>query len=100
MKTTLRRTASPTLTRRQRRSCTRLLPCVCHVTTCLTLYDRRAGLAGAFVDREFETRGVSDAVLFIITILTADVLQLDLIDRERAKHEAHKRLHEQVAQDY
>ncbi|PBP16096.1 hypothetical protein BUE80_DR013213 [Diplocarpon rosae] len=41
-----------------------------------------AGLAGAFIDREFETRG------------------LDTIDRERAKHDAHKRLNEQVQQDY
>ncbi|CAL3964053.1 unnamed protein product [Diplocarpon coronariae] len=41
-----------------------------------------AGLAGAFIDREFETRG------------------LNTIDRERAKHDAHKRLNEQVQQDY
>ncbi|KAL2070430.1 hypothetical protein VTL71DRAFT_13456 [Oculimacula yallundae] len=41
-----------------------------------------AGFAGAFIDREFETRG------------------LDGIDREKAKYEAHKRLNEQVAQDY
>ena len=42
----------------------------------------RAGLAGAFIDREVETRG------------------LDFIDRERAKHDAHKRLEEQIANDY
>ncbi|KAL5527671.1 hypothetical protein ACEPAG_6472 [Sanghuangporus baumii] len=41
-----------------------------------------AGFAGAFIDREFETRG------------------LNTIDRERAKYEAHKNLHAQVAQDY
>ncbi|PAV20888.1 phosphoglycerate mutase family [Pyrrhoderma noxium] len=41
-----------------------------------------AGFAGAFIDREFETRG------------------LDFIDKERAKHDAHKRLEEQVANDY
>jgi len=41
-----------------------------------------AGFAGAFIDREFETRG------------------LNTIDRERAKHDAHKRLNEQVANDY
>ncbi|PVH76726.1 hypothetical protein DL98DRAFT_517711 [Cadophora sp. DSE1049] len=41
-----------------------------------------AGLAGAFIDREFETRG------------------LNFVDRERAKHDAHKRLNEQVASEY
>ncbi|CZT07069.1 related to CipC-like antibiotic response protein [Rhynchosporium agropyri] len=41
-----------------------------------------AGFAGAFIDREFETKG------------------LNFIDRERAKHDAHKRLNEQVAGDY
>ncbi|KAI9052959.1 hypothetical protein LZ554_003231 [Drepanopeziza brunnea f. sp. 'monogermtubi'] len=41
-----------------------------------------AGLAGAFIDREIETRG------------------LDTIDRERAKHDARRRLHEQVALEY
>ncbi|TVY90040.1 hypothetical protein LAWI1_G003503 [Lachnellula willkommii] len=41
-----------------------------------------AGFAGAFIDREFETKG------------------LDFVDRERAKHDAHKRVHEQVRNDY
>ncbi|TVY23125.1 hypothetical protein LHYA1_G007829 [Lachnellula hyalina] len=41
-----------------------------------------AGFAGAFIDREFETKGLS------------------FVDRERAKHDAHKRVHEQVRNDY
>ncbi|KLO14981.1 hypothetical protein SCHPADRAFT_825489 [Schizopora paradoxa] len=41
-----------------------------------------AGLAGAFIDREFESKG------------------LDFIDKEKAKHDAKKRLEEASAQDY
>lgn len=41
-----------------------------------------AGLAGAIIDREFETKG------------------LDFIDKEKAKRAANKRLHEQAGNDY
>ncbi|KLO14982.1 putative phosphoglycerate mutase family protein [Schizopora paradoxa] len=41
-----------------------------------------AGLAGAFVDREFETKG------------------LNFIDKEKAKYDANKRLEQASAQDY
>ena len=41
-----------------------------------------AGLAGAFIDREFESKG------------------LDFIDKEKAKYDAKQRLEEQVANDY
>ncbi|GJP92886.1 putative phosphoglycerate mutase family protein [Aspergillus niger] len=41
-----------------------------------------AGLAGAFIDREVETKG------------------LDFVDRERAKHHARKQLEEASAQDF
>ncbi|KAI6039815.1 hypothetical protein EDC04DRAFT_2681647 [Pisolithus marmoratus] len=40
-----------------------------------------AGLAGAFVDREVETRG------------------LDFVDRERAKHQARERVNESFTED-
>ncbi|KKK15241.1 hypothetical protein P175DRAFT_0512720 [Aspergillus ochraceoroseus IBT 24754] len=41
-----------------------------------------AGFAGAFIDREFETKG------------------LDFIDREKAKRHAEQQLHEASAQDW
>ncbi|GFF52737.1 phosphoglycerate mutase family protein [Aspergillus udagawae] len=41
-----------------------------------------AGLAGAFIDRDVETKG------------------LDFIDREEAKRDATRQLHEVSAQDY
>jgi hypothetical protein len=72
-----------------------------------------AGFAGAFIDREFETRGVctlpNNTSLLNVKIFTSCTLgtnkltipkQLDFVDRERAKHNAHERLNEQVQQDY
>ncbi|KAL3477594.1 hypothetical protein BJX99DRAFT_225806 [Aspergillus californicus] len=41
-----------------------------------------AGFAGAFIDREFETKG------------------LDFVDREKAKRHAHQQLEEASRQDY
>ncbi|KAF5369930.1 hypothetical protein D9758_001018 [Tetrapyrgos nigripes] len=41
-----------------------------------------AGFAGAFIDRMVETKG------------------LDYVDKEKAKHQAHKQAEEQLASDY
>lgn len=57
----------------------------------------RAGFAGAFVDREVETKGVS-ILLFFVHFLQAQFcnLQLDWIDRKRAK-DAGKQPHRIIA---
>jgi hypothetical protein len=53
----------------------------------------RSGFAGAFIDREVETRGVS-ILLFFVYFLRAQfcILQLDFIDKEKAKYQG-KQLH-------
>ncbi|KAG6836519.1 hypothetical protein H0H93_007196 [Arthromyces matolae] len=58
-----------------------------------------AGLAGAFIDRMVETKGVSATrVNGAPRILT--FLQLDYVDKEKAKHHAHEHYHEQLSSDY
>lgn len=54
----------------------------------LMLWNRSA-FAGAFVDREVETRGVS-ALQFITFSRSSAHLQLDFIDKEKAKYQGER----------
>ena len=58
-----------------------------------------AGFAGAFVDREVETRGVSRRYLVRFGIAVTDVCgwtQMDTFDREKAKYEARQQCEGQL----
>jgi hypothetical protein len=60
-----------------------------------------AGFAGAFIDREVETRGVSHLAWFsrIVHDLTASRDQMDAFDSEKAKYEARRQAEDQLGQN-